>query len=101
MPTVKTSETAYLSDQVLLEAQEKVLNLELNKYTISQDENTEVEIENDLKEGISESKNLEGKSYLLNFEKEIYFIQKDSFGKYIGKISDLKEFVFLNSQSIL
>ena len=60
MPTVKTSETAYLSDQVLLEAQEKVLNLELNKYTISQDENIELEIENDSKEDISENKNLEG-----------------------------------------
>ena len=101
LPTVKTSETAYLSDQVLLKAQEKVLNLELNKYTISQDENIEVENENDSKEDISENKNLEGKAYLLNFEEEIYFIQKDSFGKYIGKISDLKELVFLNSQSIL
>ncbi len=100
LPTVKTSETAYLSDQVLLEAQEKVLNLELNKYTISQDKNIEIGIENDLND-ISENKNLEGKAYLLNFEKEIYFLQKDSFGKYIGKISDLKEFVFLNSQSIL
>ena len=83
LPTVKTSETAYLSDQVLLEAQEKVLNLELNKYTIS------------------ENKKIKGKAYLLNFEEEIYFIQKDSFGKYIGKISDLKKLVFLNSQSIL
>ena len=101
LPTVKTSETAYLSDQVLLEAQEKVLNLELNKYTISQDENIEVENENDSKEDISENKNIEGKAYLLNFEEEIYFIQKDSFGKYIGKISDLKKLVFLNSQSIL
>ena len=101
LPTVKTSETAYLSDQVLLEAQEKVLNLELNKYTISQDENIEVENENDSKEDISENKNLEGKAYLLNFEEEIYFVQKDSFGKYIGKISDLKKLVFLNSQSIL
>ena len=101
LPTVKTSETAYLSDQVLLEAQEKVLNLELNKYTISQDENIEVENENDSKEDIPENKNIEGKAYLLNFEEEIYFIQKDSFGKYIGKISDLKKLVFLNSQSIL
>ena len=100
LPTVKTSETAYLSDQVLLEAQEKVLNLELNKYTISQDENIEIGIDNDLKD-IPENKNLEGKAYLLNFEEEIYFIQKDSFGKYIGKISDLKKLVFLNSQSIL
>ena len=69
LPTVKTSETAYLSDQVLLEAQEKVLNLELNKYTISQDENIEVEIENDSKEDISENKKLESKY----FTKQIAF----------------------------
>ena len=102
LPNVDTSETAYFSDEVLVNAQEKVRNLELNKYTISENNDQNLEAQtNELELNISTETLLKGTTYLLSFDEEIYFLNKEKFGIFKGKFSDLENVVLLTSQNII
>ena len=98
IPKVQLKDTAYYSDEVLEASQDKVKKLELNKYIKSSNSQ---EKENDENDVLIITENLTGPQLMINFEDQLYFINSNNYGKYIGKLSNLDYFISLNTQKLI
>ena len=98
IPKVQLKDTAYYSDEVLEASQDKVKKLELNKYIKSSNSQ---EKENDENDVLIITENLAGPQLMINFEDQLYFINSNNYGKYIGKLSNLDYFISLNTQKLI
>ena len=98
LPDLKLSDSAYFSDDVLENAQEKVKNLELNKYTLKTKNETDKEQENPEDKNIQEYESIEGENFILSFDNETYFFNSNKFGKYTGNLSEINNYVLITSQ---
>ncbi len=98
LPDLKLSDSAYFSDDVLENAQEKVKNLELNKYTLKTKNDIDKEQENPEDKNIQEYESIEGQNFILSFDNETYFFNSNVFGKYTGNLSKINNYVLITSQ---
>ena len=98
LPDLKLSDSAYFSDDVLENAQEKVKNLELNKYTLKTKNDNDKEQENPEDKNIQEYESIEGENFILSFDNETYFFNNNKFGKYTGNLSKINNYVLITSQ---
>ena len=98
LPDLKLSDSAYFSDDVLENAQEKVKNLELNKYTLKTKNEIDKEQENPEDKNIQEYESIEGENFILSFDNETYFFNSNEFGKYTGNLSKINNYVLITSQ---
>ena len=101
LPDLKLSDSAYFSDDVLENAQEKVKNLELNKYTLKNNNEIDKEQENPEDKNIQEYESIEGENFILSFDNETYFFNSNKFGKYIGNLSKINNYVLITSQKTI
>ena len=97
LPDLKLSDSAYFSDDVLENAQEKVKNLELNKYTLKTKNEIDKEQENPEDKNIQEYESIEGENFILSFDNETYFFNSNKFGKYTGNLSKINNYVLILS----
>ena len=98
LPDLKLSDSAYFSDDVLENAQEKVKNLELNKYTLKNKNEIDKEKENPEDKNIHQYESIEGEDFILSFDNETYFFNSNKFGKYTGNLSKINNYVLITSQ---
>ncbi len=101
LPDLKLSDSAYFSDDVLENAQEKVKNLELNKYTLKTKNEIDKEQENPEDKNIQEYESIEGENFILSFDNETYFFNSNKFGKYTGNLSKINNYVLITSQKTI
>ena len=102
LPKTKLKDTAYFSDELLEASQDKVKKLELNKYIKSKSKtHNEVSDENNENEDLISTDKLKGLQLIFNFEDTIYFINSESYGKYLGNLSKIDKFISLNSQKLI
>ena len=101
LPDLKLSDSAYFSDDVLENAQEKVKNLELNKYTLKTKNEIDKEQENPEDKNIQEYESIEGENFILSFDNETYFFNSNKFGKYTGNLSEINNYVLITSQKTI
>ena len=102
LPKVKLKDTAYFSDELLEASQDKVKKLELNKYITSSPNSQEKENnENKENDDLTVCDKLIGPQLMIIFEDQLYFINSNNYGKYIGKLSKLDYFISLNSQKLI
>ena len=101
LPDLKLSDSAYFSDDVLENAQEKVKNLELNKYTLKTKNEIDKEQENPEDKNIQEYESIEGENFILSFDNETYFFNSNKFGKYTGNLLKINNYVLITSQSTI
>ena len=101
IPKVQLKDTAYYSDEVLEASQDKVKKLELNKYIKSSNSQEKENNENDENDVLIITENLTGPQLMINFEDQLYFINSNNYGKYIGKLSNLDYFISLNTQKLI
>ncbi len=101
LPDLKLSDSAYFSDDVLENAQEKVKNLELNKYTLKNKNEIDKEKDNPEDKNIDEYESIEGEIFILSFDNETYFFNNNKFGKYTGNLSKINNYVLITSQSTI
>ena len=101
IPQVQLKDTAYYSDEVLEASQDKVKKLELNKYIKSSNSQEKENDENDENDVLIITENLTGPQLMINFEDQLYFINSNNYGKYIGKLSNLDYFISLNTQKLI
>ncbi len=101
LPKVQLKDTAYYSDEVLEASQDKVKKLELNKYIKSSNSREKENDENDQNDDLIITENLTGSQLMINYEDQLYFINSNNYGKYIGKLSNLDYFISLNTQKLI
>jgi len=102
LPSVKLKDTAYFSDELLEASQDKVRELELNKYITSSSNSEKVDNStNEESEDLKSYEKLSGNQIVFYYEDEIYFVNSKNYGKYIGKLSELDKFISLNSQKLI
>ncbi len=102
IPNVKLQDTAYFSDELLEASQDKVRELELNKYiTNSSKSEKEDNSINEEDQYLNNSKKLSGKQLIFYYEEEIYYVNSNNYGKYLNKLSYLDKFISLNSQKLI
>ena len=102
LPIVKLKDTAYFSDELLEASQDKVRELELNKYITSSSNSEKVDNStNEESEDLKSYEKLSGNQIVFYYEDEIYFVNSKNYGKYIGKLSELDKFISLNSQKLI
>jgi len=102
IPNVKLQDTAYFSDELLEASQDKVRELELNKYiTNSSKSEKEDNSTNEEDQYLNNSKKLSGKQLIFYYEEEIYYVNSNNYGKYLNKLSYLDKFISLNSQKLI
>ena len=102
LPSVKLKDTAYFSDELLEASQDKVRELELNKYITSSSNSEKVDSStNEESEDLKSYEKLSGNQIVFYYEDEIYFVNSKNYGKYIGKLSELDKFISLNSQKLI
>ena len=101
LPDLKLSDSAYFSDDVLENAQEKVKNLELNKYTLKNNNEIDKEKENPEDKNIEEYASIDGEIFILSFDNETYFFNNNKFGKYTGNLSKINNYVLITSQKTI
>ncbi len=100
LPKIKLKDTAYFSDELLEASQDKVKKLELNKYIKINTQNEESH-ENMINEDLISTDKLTGLQLIFSFEDTIYFINSKNYGKYLGNLSKLDNFITLNSQKLI
>jgi len=102
LPNVKLKDTAYFSDELLEASQNKVRELELNKYiTSSSNSENEDNTISEEDEALNSTEKLSGKHLVFYYEDELYFVNANNYGKYLGKLSELDKFISLNSQKLI
>ena len=101
LPDTKLNESAYFSDDVLENAQEKVKILELNKYILTKANQNDETNDNLEEKKINEYDSLDEDTFIFSFDNELYFFDNDKFGKYVGNLSSIKSYVLLTSQNAI
>lgn len=101
LPKEKLENTVYFSDEILESSQNKVKNLELNKYITNRSKTNEGENiqDSEATEVISLDK-LEGHQLIFVYDEEIYFVNNKNYGKYLGELTALNKFISLSSQRL-